>query len=507
MLNPRKAEMGVGTLIVFIAMLLVAAVAAGVLIQTAGSLQEKSLSTGQQARSQISTHARVVEVSARDGRDGGLDDFFTIYQLSPGSDPIKLKSILFTESTQNTTNNMKVKPGSVCIHDVFNGFFSAGNAPVDSRSTAFDDPVSPDFGFSSSQTSEMMIGKVAIAIVFPESDGAVEPNVNNWTAAEKQYVINVTKAAMNWWRKVEPRADIRFAIETYNVPVSYDPIMNSTSYANSSRWINESLDAMGVAPGSTPFVRARAFDDALRQKYNANWGFIVFACDSSHSPYGGFPDGYGGIAYVNGPYTFICSECGNTEAIYAHEFGHIFGARDEYASSGCQCNTTGGYLEIESQNCDANCLTNVTSIMRSSAQLDQAYATHSVDMFARAQMGLVDSDGNNILDPVDLLYGDSGSVDVSQANIDGLSSTDYAYEPSDSDVVGFYTTQYLQSGTNHVDGNIDRGDVVKVCYSSAREIGQDEEVSLNFIPKTGTPTHTEFVTPDVISLERMYVYP
>ena len=71
----KKAEMGVGTLIVFIAMLLVAAIAAGVLIQTAGSLQEKSLSTGQQARAQISTNARVIEVSASDGRNGNVTDF------------------------------------------------------------------------------------------------------------------------------------------------------------------------------------------------------------------------------------------------------------------------------------------------------------------------------------------------------------------------------------------------------------------------------------------------
>ena len=71
----KKAEMGVGTLIIFIAMLLVAAVAAGVLIQTAGSLQEKSLATGQQARAQISTNARVIEVSGSDGRLGNLTDF------------------------------------------------------------------------------------------------------------------------------------------------------------------------------------------------------------------------------------------------------------------------------------------------------------------------------------------------------------------------------------------------------------------------------------------------
>ncbi|MFP4402768.1 MAG: archaellin/type IV pilin N-terminal domain-containing protein [Nanoarchaeota archaeon] len=113
-LKQKKAEMGVGTLIVFIAMLLVAAVAAGVLIQTVGSLQEKSLATGQQARTQISTNARVIEVSATDGRAGNLSDFEQLMKLSPGSDPIKLDQVIFTFNTQNTSSTLKYREGANC---------------------------------------------------------------------------------------------------------------------------------------------------------------------------------------------------------------------------------------------------------------------------------------------------------------------------------------------------------------------------------------------------------
>ena len=70
----KKADIGIGTLILFIATLLVAAVAAGVLIQTAGSMQESATKTGSQVKSEIATSVKVVEVFAEDGSDGEIDD-------------------------------------------------------------------------------------------------------------------------------------------------------------------------------------------------------------------------------------------------------------------------------------------------------------------------------------------------------------------------------------------------------------------------------------------------
>jgi flagellin FlaB len=101
----KKAETGIGTLIIFIAMILVAAIAASVLIQTATSLQNKALLTGERTKGQVSTGLTTLLLYATDGSNGNIEDFRQKIKLSPGSDPITLDDVLVEFGTETLSGD------------------------------------------------------------------------------------------------------------------------------------------------------------------------------------------------------------------------------------------------------------------------------------------------------------------------------------------------------------------------------------------------------------------
>ena len=84
----ESGSIGIGAMIVFIALILVAAVASTVIIKTAEELQDRAEKTGDDTRDQISGKLIVTDVyiSTDDDADGDIDGLVVIAKLASGSD-------------------------------------------------------------------------------------------------------------------------------------------------------------------------------------------------------------------------------------------------------------------------------------------------------------------------------------------------------------------------------------------------------------------------------------
>ncbi|MBN1887026.1 MAG: hypothetical protein JW850_03515 [Thermoflexales bacterium] len=253
------------------------------------------------------------------------------------------------------------------------------------------------------QTSEYMAGSVAVGLVLVESDGSLDPSTEDWTLAEKQQVYNEVTAGLDWWASQEPRAHLSFVYDDHfsdPLPTGLEPI--SRPHTDQERWV---ADAMGKLGYNDPYylTRVRAYTNDLRATYKTDWAFVIFVVDSSNDSDQSFSDGWFAYTYLGGP--FLVMTYGNggygpddMKAVTAHETGHIFYALDQYHDAQIPCASRSGYLGVETQNSEyGDCVSGVESIMRGVS----AYPFGALDRYAAEQVGWRDSDGDDILDPLD----------------------------------------------------------------------------------------------------------
>ena len=98
-INNESAQAGVGTLIIFIAMVLVAAVAAAVLIQTSGVMQSKSTSTTKEAAAAIGEN---IVIEAVDGNYSSttLTALNITIKVAAGGSSVDISKVLLKVQSQ-----------------------------------------------------------------------------------------------------------------------------------------------------------------------------------------------------------------------------------------------------------------------------------------------------------------------------------------------------------------------------------------------------------------------
>ncbi|ADJ15022.1 archaellin/type IV pilin N-terminal domain-containing protein [Halalkalicoccus jeotgali] len=126
-----RGQVGIGTLIVFIAMVLVAAIAAGVLINTAGFLQTQAEDTGIESTQQVSDNVRVLTEVGSVADDGsGVEKTSLTLQRAPGAGDIDLSEMDIQYLGPSGAENIGAAETYTVTVDVEDGTGTGANADV-----------------------------------------------------------------------------------------------------------------------------------------------------------------------------------------------------------------------------------------------------------------------------------------------------------------------------------------------------------------------------------------
>ncbi|RPJ41699.1 MAG: hypothetical protein EHM19_11355, partial [Candidatus Latescibacterota bacterium] len=256
------------------------------------------------------------------------------------------------------------------------------------------------------QTSEVFLGRIAVAIVLPDSPGAV------YTPYDVEQVVSAVQGATEFWAEQVGYIGVHFTYEVESaVPCSRSFVTTSPRQAD-AEWIGEVMGQLGypAPPGTDAAEIVYPYLNDLRTRLGTEWAVCFFipkvpAFNATFVSYG----------RIGGPYWVVPAGSpgdGNRwilgkalSHVIIHDMGHLFWARNEYddgeGADPTPCNVRSGYFGIRNLNswyydytCDFRVGHRLPCCM---ADVDALAACG----YTLAHMGLLDSDDDQIPDIVD----------------------------------------------------------------------------------------------------------
>ena len=123
----EAGSIGIGAMIVFIALILVAAVASTIIIKTAEELQQNAENTSDDTRKEISGKISVIQVlvNGTDGTD--IDNLTVTAKVAAGSTDVQVQDIDWLITCGGTTFGLIT--GNLGLNDTAGGYLNVGDNP------------------------------------------------------------------------------------------------------------------------------------------------------------------------------------------------------------------------------------------------------------------------------------------------------------------------------------------------------------------------------------------
>jgi len=264
-------------------------------------------------------------------------------------------------------------------------------------------------------------GTVVVSIVLPESNGAAEPSTEDWTETSIRETQLKIQAALDNVVLAEPNADLRYIVHVESAPAAgglAGTVDSDYEFGKHAQWNDWEGEQMVIShllgkilghPVAPPdfFTASLEYTLSLRTRYQADAAYFIMV-----APNGNYTAGLRAHAFINGPFTVLDTSYGSDT--FTHEFGHIFGAADEYCPDACTPPTAmQGYLGIYNANAEyrfgpwggvaAGRGEAATSLMISNWP-------GTINGYTRGSWGWLDTDGDGVVEvrdttPVSLLAG------------------------------------------------------------------------------------------------------